>query len=57
MTAGGRAVGTLSTVAVAPLPLSNNIGDLRHELAFAQRHSGIPGLRLTPGTVRFDPVL
>jgi len=55
--ADGRAVGTLSTLGLAPLPLSNNIGDLARELAFAQQHSGIPGLRLALGTEPFAPAL
>jgi hypothetical protein len=53
--AQGRAFGTLSTVAVAPIPLENGLGDLAKELAFAKRHSGIGGLRLVPGTVPFNP--
>jgi hypothetical protein len=53
--AEGRALGVLSTVAVAPLPLSNGVGDLAHELAFARAHSGIRGLRLVRGTVPFAP--
>jgi Trypsin-like peptidase domain len=53
--AQGRALGVLSTVAVAPLPLSNGVGDLAHELAFARDHSGIRGLRLVRGTVPFAP--
>jgi hypothetical protein len=57
LTAGGKAVGVLSTLGLVPLPASNNIGDLAHELAFAQRHSGIAGLRLVHGTEPFDPVL
>lgn len=55
--AEGNAVGTLSTLGLAPLPASNNIGDLAHELAYAQRYSGIPGLRLVLGTEAFDPAL
>lgn len=55
--ARGRAVGTLSTVALAPLPLSNGLGDLRRELGYARASSGIPGLRLVPGTEPFDPLL
>ena len=51
--ADGKAIGVLSTVGLAPLPLSNNIGDLSRELAFARAHSGIPGLRLTKGTEPF----
>ncbi len=49
----GRAVGTLSTLGLAPLPASNNIGDMAHELAYAQQHSGIAGLRLVNGTEPF----
>lgn len=55
--ADGRAFGTLSTIAVAPVPASNGVGDLARELAFARRHAGIPGLRLVPGTEPFSPLL
>ncbi|WP_139978241.1 hypothetical protein [Nocardioides litoris] len=57
VSADGKAIGTLSTLGLAPLPLSNNIGDLAKELAYAQQHSGIAGLQLTPGTEPFDPIL
>jgi hypothetical protein len=57
LSAGGKAVGTLSTLGLAPLPASNNIGDLSRELAFAQQHSGIAGLRLVHGTEPFSPLL
>ena len=57
MTAGGKAVGVLSTLGLAPLPASNNIGDLAKELAFAQAHSGISGLKLVNGTEPFNPIL
>lgn len=53
----GQAIGTLSTLGLAPLPASNNIGDLNRELAFAQQHSGIPGLQLVPGTEPFSKIL
>lgn len=53
----GKAIGTLSTLGLAPLPASNNIGDLARELAFAQAHSGISGLTLALGTEPFDPIL
>lgn len=53
----GNAVGTLSTLGLAPLPASNNIGDLAHELAYAQQYSGIAGLDLVLGTEPFDPSL
>ncbi len=54
---GGKAIGTLSTLGLAPLPLSNNIGDLAKELAFAQAHSGISGLQLVNGTEPFAPIV
>ncbi len=57
MSAGGKAVGTLSTLGLAPLPGSNNIGDLDKELAFAKANSGISGLNLVLGTEPFDPIL
>ena len=57
LSADGTAIGTLSTLGLAPLPASNNIGDLARELAFAQAHSGIAGLRLVLGTEPFDPAL
>jgi hypothetical protein len=53
----GTAIGVLSTLGLAPLPASNNIGDLAHELAFAQAHSGIAGLTLVPGTEPFQPII
>ena len=53
----GNAVGTLSTLAIAPLAGSNGVGDLSHELQFAQQHSGISGLALVPGTEPFSPAL
>jgi hypothetical protein len=55
--AQGNAVGVLSTLGLAPLPLSNNIGDFNHELGYAQAHSGIAGLSLVLGTEPFSPVL
>lgn len=51
--ARGRAFGTLSTLAIAPVPGENGVGNLAKELAFAQRHSGIAGLRLVKGTRAF----
>ena len=53
----GKAVGTLSTLGLAPLPLSNNIGDLAKELAYAKAHSGISGLKLALGTEPFAPII
>jgi hypothetical protein len=56
LSAGGKAVGVLSTLGLAPLPASNNIGDLAKELAFAQAHSGISGLQLVNGTEAFKSI-
>lgn len=50
---GGRAVGVLSTIAIFPDTGANHISDLEHVLRFAQRHSGIPGLRMVKGTRAF----
>ena len=55
--AEGKALGTLSTLAIAPLAGSNGVGDLSHELAFAQSTSGIAGLELAAGTEPFSPAL
>jgi hypothetical protein len=52
--AQGRASGVLSTVGLAPLPLSNNFGDLSRELAYAQSH-GMSGVALALGTTAFNP--
>ncbi len=57
VSADGKAIGVLSTLGLLPLPLSNNIGDLGKELAFAQVNSGIPALLLANGTEPFDPVI
>ncbi len=55
--AEGNALGTLSTLAIAPLAGSNGVGDLHHELTYAQQHGGIAGLALVPGTEPFSPIL
>jgi hypothetical protein len=51
--AAGRAVGSLSTLVINPAPASNSLTDLAHALAYAQRWSGIKGLRLAIGTQKF----
>ena len=53
----GKALGTLSTVAIAPLAGSNGVGDLAKELAYAQQNSGISGLTMANGTEPFSPLL
>ena len=55
LTSSGRAFGVLSTVAVAPLPLSNGVADLGKALAYA-RASGF-GVDLVPGRNPFTPRL
>jgi hypothetical protein len=57
MSADGKALGVLSTVAIAPLAGSNGVGDLSKELAYAQANSGISGLSLVNGTEPFSPIL
>ena len=52
----GQALGVLSTVAIAPLPASNGVGDVGRELAYAQAH-GHPGLQLVNGTEPFKAKL
>lgn len=54
--AAGRALGTLSTVAVLPYPASNGVSDLARQIAYARGH-GVPGLTLVPGTEAFAGVL
>ena len=54
--ATGHALGVLSTLALAPRPSANGVGDLNKELAYAQAQSGIAGLALVPGTQPFAPI-
>jgi hypothetical protein len=50
----GRALGTLSTLQVAPLAGSNGVGDLPRELAYLNANSGL-GVQLAAGTEPFNP--
>jgi hypothetical protein len=52
----GRAIGTLSTVQLAPLAGANGVGDLAKELAYAKAN-GMSGLTLALGTEPFAPIL
>jgi hypothetical protein len=54
LTADGEAVGLLSTLNLAPLPVSNGMTDLRRALRYAARH-GFADLELEPGTEPFTP--
>ena len=48
----GRALGVLSTVAIAPVAGSNGVGDLAEELAYLAVHSGL-SVTLQSGTEPF----
>ena len=50
----GNALGTLSTVQLAPFAGSNGVSDLPRELAYAQDFGGFSGLALVPGTEPFS---
>jgi hypothetical protein len=51
----GQAIGTLSTVAIAPLAGSNGVADLSRELAYARAQGGLADLQLANGTEAFTP--
>jgi hypothetical protein len=57
MNGSGGAIGTLSTLQIAPLAGTNGVGDLGKELAYAQANGGFAGLQLVPGTEAFKPDL
>lgn len=52
----GNALGTLSTVQLAPLAGANGVGNLERELAYANTH-GMAGVSLVPGTEAFAPII
>jgi len=52
MDATGKALGVLSTVAIAPLAGSNGVGDVAKEVAYMQSHGG-PGASIVNGTEPF----
>jgi hypothetical protein len=53
LNANGAAIGTLSTVQLAPLAGSNGVGDLAKEIAYMKAH-GFSGTNLVPGTEPFN---
>jgi hypothetical protein len=57
MDASGRAIGTLSTLAIAPVPASNGASDLANELAYARNQGGMTGVQLVSGNRPFNPDL
>ena len=54
LTEDGEAVGVLSTLNLAPLPVSNGMTNLAKALRYAARH-GFDDLQLEPGTEPFTP--
>jgi hypothetical protein len=54
LTGDGEAVGVLSTLNLAPLPVSNTMTDLARAMRYA-RTRGFPDLELEPGTEPFTP--
>jgi len=50
--ASGKALGILSTLEAAPLPASNNVGDVNKELAWMHSHGG-PNATVVNGTEAF----
>jgi hypothetical protein len=55
MDATGNALGVLSTVELAPVPLSNGVGTLAKEVAYANAATGL-GIKVAPGTTAFSAV-
>ncbi|NMH99241.1 serine protease [Pseudonocardia acidicola] len=53
MDGSGRAVGLLSTLNLAPLPVSNGLADMSRVLAYANAHGGIGYIELALGTEPF----
>jgi hypothetical protein len=51
--ASGRALGILSTLQLAPLPASNGVGDLAHELSYLSTHTSFV-VQLALGTEAFN---
>ncbi|MCX6462017.1 MAG: serine protease [Pseudonocardiales bacterium] len=54
--ADGEAVGVLSTLNLAPLPVSNGVSDLALALAYANAHGGLGDIELVNGTEAFTPL-
>jgi len=52
--AQGRALGVLSTVAIAPLAGSNGVGDVGKEVAYMRAHSQFSNLQIVLGTQAFN---
>ena len=57
LSGSGEAIGVLSTLQVLPLPGTNGVGDLRHEIDYMHARSSFTGTNLVPGTEPFKPDL
>jgi hypothetical protein len=57
LTHDGKALGVLTSLAVAPLAGSNGIGDLSKELAYLNAHGSLGTVSLALGTEPFRPLL
>jgi len=55
--ASGGAIGVLSTLQLAPLPVSNGVGDLAKELAYMRANSSLSAVQLVRGTQPFKASL
>ncbi|MBI2711176.1 MAG: serine protease [Actinobacteria bacterium] len=55
--ANGRALGVLSTLALAPLAASNNVSDIGRMLDYLRANSPFTGVQLVDGTEPFTPSL
>ena len=53
MNGRGQAIGVLSTLALAPLPLSNGVSDLAKQLTYLRSVAGFAGVQLVDGTRPF----
>jgi hypothetical protein len=57
LTNDGKALGVLTSLAVAPLAGSNGVGDLSRELDYLNAHGGLGTVSLALGTEPFHPLV
>src|SRR5207302_10265410 len=57
MDSSGKALGVLSTIEFAPIPASNQFGDLGRELTYMRAHSSFTTVEFVPGTEAFAPLV
>ena len=56
LSSDGKALGVLSTLAIAPLAGSNNVSDLNHMLTYMHQHSSFGGVSLVTGGAFSSPL-